>query len=69
MTGLPDGLAGKESACKAGGTGDAGSIPGWGRSPGGGNGNPFQYSRLENPRNRGTWWATVCGVAKRLLSN
>ena len=49
MTGLPDGLVGKESACKAGGTGDAGSIPGWGRSPGGGHGHPFQYSCLENP--------------------
>ena len=49
MTGFPDGFVGKESACKAGGTGDAGSIPGWGRSPGGGHGNPFQHSCLENP--------------------
>ena len=39
--------------------GDAGSIPGSGRSPGGGNGNPFQYSRLENSMNRGSWQATV----------
>ena len=47
--GLPQWLSGKESACNAGDTGDAGSIPGSGRYPGGGNGNPFQYSCLENP--------------------
>ena len=40
------------------------SIPGWGRSPGKGNGNPAQYSRLENPMDRGAWRATVHGVAK-----
>ena len=40
-----------------------GSIPGWGRSPGGGNGNPFQYSYLENRMDREAWWATVHGVA------
>ena len=40
---------GKESVCKAGDTGDIGSIPGWGRSPGGEHGNTLQYSRLENP--------------------
>ena len=39
-------------------------IPGLGRSPGGGNGNPLQCSCLENPMDRGTWWATVCGVAE-----
>ena len=44
--------------------GDPGSIPGSGRSPGEGNGNPFQYSCLENPIDRGDWWATVHGVAK-----
>ena len=44
--------------------GDSGSIPGSGRSPGGGNGNPFQYSCLENPMDRGPWWAAVHGVAK-----
>ena len=44
--------------------GDEGSIPGSGRSPGGGNGNPLQYSCLENPMDRGAWWATVHGVAK-----
>ena len=44
--------------------GDAGSISGSGRSPEGGNGNPLQYSYLENPMDRGTWWATVQGVIK-----
>ena len=37
---------------------DAGSIAGWGRSPGGGNGNPLQYSCLQNPMDRGAWWAS-----------
>ena len=58
---LPRWLSGKESACQAG---DVGSIPGSGRSPGGGHGNPFQYSCLENPMDRGAWWATVHGVAE-----
>ena len=44
--------------------GDPGSIPGLGRSPGGGNGNPLQYSCLENPMDGGAWQATVRGVAK-----
>ena len=44
--------------------GDAGSIPELGRSPGGGHGNPLQYSCLENPMERETWWTTVHGVAK-----
>ena len=56
--------AGIESACNAGATGDLGLIPGLGRSLGGGNGNPLQYSWLENPMDRGAWWATVHGVAK-----
>ena len=43
---------------------DLGSISGWGRYPGGGNGNPLQYSCLENPMDRGTWQAIVHGVAK-----
>ena len=51
----------KESACSAG---DPGSIPGWGRSPAEGNGNPLQYSCLENPMDRGAWQATVHGVAR-----
>ena len=49
--------------------GDAGSIPGSGRSHGEGNGNPLQYSCLENPINRGAWWATVHGVTKDLDMN
>ena len=44
--------------------GELGSIPGLGRSPGEGNGNPLQYSCLENSMDRGAWWATVHGVAK-----
>ena len=52
---------GTESACNAG---NAGSIPGWGRAPEEGNGNPLQYSCLENPIDRGAWRATVHGVAK-----
>ena len=43
---------------------DAGSIPGWGRSPGEGHGNPLQYSYLENPMDRGAWWAIVHRVSK-----
>ena len=43
---------------------DAGSISGSGRSPGEGHGNPLQYSCLENPKDRGVWWATVHGVMK-----
>ena len=61
MVGLPGGSDGKESACSAG---DPGSIPGSGRYAGEGNGNPLQYSCLENPLDRGAWQATVCGVAK-----
>ena len=45
-------------------TGDAGSVPGLRRSPGEGNGNPVQCSFLENPMDRGTWWATAHGVTK-----
>ena len=59
--GFPVGSEVKASACNAG---DLGSIPGLGRSPGEGNGNPLQYSCLENPMNGGAWWATVYGVAK-----
>ena len=51
----------KVSACNAA---DSGLIPGLGRSPGEGNGNPLQYSCLENPMDGGAWWATVHGVAK-----
>ena len=55
---------GKESACNARDTGDAGWIPGSGRSLGEGNGNPLQYSCLENPMDGEAWQATVHGVAK-----
>ena len=55
--GLPGGSDGKESACN---TGDPGSIPGSGRSPREGNGNPLQYSYLENPMDRGAWKAWGC---------
>ena len=54
----------KNLPANAGDTRDMGSIPGWGRSPEGGNGNPLQYSFLENPMDRGAWWTTVHGVAK-----
>ena len=59
--GFPCGSTGKESTCNAG---DLGLIPESGRSPGGGHGNPLQYSCLENPMDRGVWWATVHGVTK-----
>ena len=55
---------GKESACNAGEARVVGSIPRSGRSPGGGHGNPLQYSCLENPMDKGAWWAAVLGVAK-----
>ena len=61
MLGFPDGSDGKASVCNAG---HLGSIPGSGRSPGEGNGNPLQYSCLENPMDGRAWWATVHGVAK-----
>ena len=59
--GFPGGSDGKESACNAG---DEGLIPGSGRPPGEGNGNPLQYSCLENSMDRRAWWARVPGVAK-----
>ena len=59
--GFPGGSEGKESACNVG---DLGSIPGSERSPGEGNGNPLQYSCLENSVGTGAWWATVLGVTK-----
>ena len=61
--GLPQWLSDKESTCNAGDV-DEGSIPGSGRSPGRGHGNPFQYSCLENPVDRGAWPATVHRVTK-----
>ena len=61
VSGLPCGSDSKEPACSAG---DPGSFPGSGRSPGEGNGNPLQYSCLENSMDRGAWWATVHSVAE-----
>ena len=58
---LPRWLSGKESTCNSA---DMGSIPGSGRYPGVRNGNPLQYSCLENPMDREAWWATVYGVTK-----
>ena len=61
--GFPGSSEVKASACNAGDTGSI-PIPGLGRSPGEGNGNPLQYSCLENPMDGGAWWATVHRVAK-----
>ena len=58
---VPWSLSGEESPCNAG---ESGSIPGLGRYTGEGNGNPLQYSCLENPMDRGTWQATAHGVAR-----
>ena len=58
---FPGGSDGKESPCN---TGNPCSVPGWGRSPGEGNGNPLQYSCLENSMDRGTWQGTVHGITK-----
>ena len=58
---FPGGSDGKESSCNVG---DPGSIPGLGKSPGEGNGNPLQYSCLDNPMDRGAWSATVHGVGR-----
>ena len=57
-TSFPSGSVSKESVCNAG---DLRSVPGWGRFPGGGHGNPLQYSCQENSIDRGAWWATVHG--------
>ena len=59
--GFPGGSGSKESTCNAG---DPGLIPGSGKSPGEGHGNPLQYSFPENPMDRGAWWVTVHEVAK-----
>ena len=59
--GFPGSSDDKESACNAE---EPGSVPGSGRSPGGGHGNPLQYSCLENPMDRGAWRAAVHGVTK-----
>ena len=61
LWGFPGGAEVKVSACSVG---DLGSIPGSGRSPGEGNGNPLQYSCLGNPMDGGAWWATVHGLQR-----
>ena len=62
LLGFPGGSDGNESTCNAG---DLGSIPGLGRSPGGGHGSPLQCSCLENPVDGGAWQATVHGITER----
>ena len=61
---FPDGSGVKNPPADAGCTGDGGSVPGLGRSPGGGNGSPHQYSCLKNPTDRGAWGAAVHGLAE-----
>ena len=61
VLGFPSGLVVKNPPVNAGGVS---SIPGSGRTPAEGNGNPLQYSCLENPMDRGAWWAAVYGVTK-----
>ena len=61
LSGFPGGSVVKNAPTNSG---VEGSIPGSGRSPGEGNGNPFEYSCLGNPMDRGAWWATIHGVAK-----
>ena len=62
--GLPRWFSGKESACQCRGQADVGSTPVSGRSPGERHGSSLQYSGLENPMDRGAWWATVQGIVK-----
>ena len=63
VLGFPGGIVVKNRPANAEGIRDAGSSPGSGRCPGGGHGNPLQYSCLEKPTDRGVWWATVHWVA------
>ena len=67
VLGFPGGAVVKNPIANAGDSRDKGSIPGSGKSPGEGHGNPVQYSCLGNPMDRGAWWATVYGVAKSQL--
>ena len=69
MLGFPGETVVKNLFANAGDSGDAGSIPGSEGSPGEGNGNPLLYSCLQNPMDRGTWWATVHGVAMSYRHN
>ena len=61
---LNDSLGGSDGIASVCDAGDPGSIPGLGRFPGEGNGNPLQYSCLENPMDGGAWWATVHGLQR-----
>ena len=67
-SGFPGGSVVKNLHANAGDTGDMGSIPGSGRSPGGGQDHPLQYSCLENPMTRGAWRATVLGVPESVMT-
>ena len=62
--GFPGGAVVRNPPANAGDIRDEGLIPGWGRSPGGGHRNPLQYSCLENPMDRGAWWATAYEVTE-----
>ena len=64
VLGFPGGTSSEDLLANARDIRDMGSVPGSGRCPGGGNGNPLQYSCLENSMDRGAWWATVHRVAK-----
>ena len=64
LLGFPGGSVVKNPSINAGAAGDAGSVPRLGRSSGGEDGNPLQYSCQDNPLDRGAWWATVHGVTK-----
>ena len=64
--GFPGGAVVKNSPASAADAGDLGWIPVSRSSPGEGNGNPLQYSCLENPMDRGTWWATAHGITEKL---
>ena len=64
LTGPPGATSGQEPACQCRKLRDRGSVPGLGRSPGGGHGNPLQYSCLKNPKDRKAWRAIAHGVTK-----
>ena len=66
-TGFPGGIVAKNLPANAGDARDVSSIPGLGRSPGEGNGNPLQYSCLGNPMYRGAWWAIVHGAVNNQI--
>ena len=69
MVGFPGGSVANNPPANAEDARDAGSVPGSEKSPGGGNGNPLQYSCLENRMDRAAWWATVHGITKDTMEN